>query len=246
MIQTAQVLLSVLSWRRKDVDMLVHHPAGGTICWFSGLSSYFSCSPEFNFYCADFAGLFFHMPSFSISESRRASFCLCVAFFCVCSLWRITSDVFCTKHVRPGSLKFPSAIAESFSVLCTKCTSLESGIIHRQTSTFNETYMKSWLIAASAFFSWRKWSLLWSGNCTAYKVIVRWAHAFLWWPCLPTTEFHPPPSFDFFSLHMSCDAELSPGTCFHSAYEWSDQVYQCHFWFTCFSWYKPLFVSKYF
>lgn len=114
------------------------------------------------FYCADFAGLFFHMPSFSISESRPASFCLCVAFFSFASLFVVKNYIrcFCTKHVRPGSLKFPSAIAESFSVLCTKCTSLESRIIHRQTSTFNETYMKSWLIAASAFLSWRKWSFL--------------------------------------------------------------------------------------
>lgn len=40
--------------------MLVHHPAGGSICWFSGLRTYFYYGPELDFYCV-FAGLFFNV-----------------------------------------------------------------------------------------------------------------------------------------------------------------------------------------
>lgn len=73
--------------------------------------------------------------------------------------------VFFHKHAQTGSLKSLTAVAECFPVLCTEHTSLESRRIHMQISTFNnQTYRKSWLIAASVFFSCRKNDFLLRGN----------------------------------------------------------------------------------
>lgn len=48
--------------------------------------------------------------------------------------------------------------------------------------------------------------------CMGYKVIVRWAHAFLLWLCLPTTVCSlPPPSFYFSRpVAQSCPLVLFP------------------------------------
>lgn len=100
------------------------------------------------------------IPSFSICLTRHATYLSVNSFFRnLCLFWTITADVFFIKHVRTGSLKIATAVAECFPVLCMQCehTSLESRRIHMEISTFHdETYRKSQVIAPLVFFSCRK------------------------------------------------------------------------------------------
>lgn len=65
------------------------------------------------------------LPSFSIGESRQAALSV-HSFLLHLSIVKNYIRCFCTKHVRPESLKFLPMAAECVSVLCAKCTSLES------------------------------------------------------------------------------------------------------------------------